>query len=342
MKFYFCRIREMKNIAFVSMVALALIGCGKTCDFPDNLDVPEIRIERLEDQLFEMNLQSEVLEFLNNNPVLKKEFLGSDQYPSDSILAGVLLNRLQNPFIDTLRAESSEVFDDMADIKEELGRALAYLKSYYPDAKVPKIQTMVTGFGTSEMYVSDSLIIIGLDYYIGKEASFRPNEYPTYILNRYQKPYIVPAIMLLLSENYVNTDYNDNTMLADMLYYGKKYHFTKSMMPCTPDSLIIWYSEKEISDITENQHIIWGTFLQNELLFETNHITKKKFMGERPNTYEISAVCPGRIGAWVGWEILKKYASDHPEVSLQQLLNQSDALQLFNDSNYKGRSPGIF
>jgi len=330
----------MKYLILIFLVCT--IGCTNDCKLPDGVDIPLIVVERLEDELFQMKSQSEVLNFLQQHPTLKKEFLGNDQYPNDTVLAEVLFSRMNNPYIDTLRNEATEVFGDMEDFRIELGNAIAHLKSFYPDAKVPKIQTMITGFGTSEMYVSDSLIIIGLDYYIGPEASFRPNEYPTYILNRYQKPYIIPAIVLLLSEPYANTDYQDNTMLADMVYYGKKYHFTKTIMPCSPDSLIIWYSNTELSNIKENQNIIWGTFLQNELLFETSHITKEKFMGERPNTYEISAICPGRIGAWVGWQIVEKYATDHPEISLQEIMKQDDALKLFTDSNYKGKAPGYF
>ncbi len=328
---------------YLLLVLLAcFFGCTNNCDLSSEISVPTITIERLEDQLFQMEDESEILEFLHHHPVLTKEFLGSDQYPNDSVLAGELLKRMNNPYIDTLKEEASKMFGDMEDFKTELGNAIGYLQSFYPAAKVPKIQTMVTGFGTSEMYVSDSLIIIGLDYYIGPDASFRPNEYPTYILNRYQKAYIIPAIMLLLSESYVNTNYKDNTMLADMVYYGKKYHFTKTILPCAPDSLIIWYSQAELANVKEHQSVIWGNFLQNELLFETSHITKEKFMGERPNTYEISAICPGRIGAWVGWEIVAKYAADHPEASLQEIMEQNDALQLFTDSKYKGKSPGYF
>ena len=325
------------------LIAIALLtGCSKTCELSADLSIPDIKVERLEDKLFAMQSPGEVLDFLQANSELKIYFLGSEQYPNDTVLAEILFSRITNPHIDTLRREAKEAFGDMSDLSDELGRAMAHLQSYYPAAKIPKVQTMVTGFGTSEMYVSDSLVIIGLDYYIGPEATYRPNEYPNYILERYQKPYIVPAIALLLAENYAVTDYQDNTMLADMIYYGKKYHFTKQLMPCTADSLIIWYTDKQLVDINENQHIIWGTFLQNELLFETNHMTKEKFLGERPNTYEISAVCPGRIGAWVGWEIVRKYAEDHPDVSLEDLMAESSARKIFTESNYKGKAPGFF
>ncbi len=333
-----------RNLILFGFIILSAWSCNSNCNIPEEVSQlkKEISIDRLEDELFQSTSQHDVYEFLKKYPLLTKEFLGSDQYPDDSVLANILYSRITNPYIDSLRLEATTIFGDMEDIKDQLEDAMSWLHFYYPEAKTPKIQTMVTGFGTSEMYVSDSLIIIGLDYYIGPGASFRPNEYPEYILKRYQKQYIIPAMFLLLADNYVKTDYEDNSMLADMLYYGKKYYFTEKLMPCSPDSLIIWYTEKELKDVNDNQHIIWATFLQNELLFETSHIQKEKFLGERPNTYEISSICPGRIGAWVGWEIVRKYAMDHPDTPLQEILQNENALQLFNESNYKGIAPGLF
>lgn len=334
----------MRKFILFGFSGLGFWSCSSDCELSKEVrqNKQEIKIERLENELFKVTSPKDVADFLRKYPVLTKEFLGSGQYPDDSVLADILYKRIKNPYIDTLRLEAIDVFGDMEDLKSELEVAIARLRAYYPDAKTPKIQTMITGFGTSEMYVSDSLIIIGLDYYIGPKASFRPNDYPAYILSRYQKPYIVPAIILLLSDAYVNTDYDDNSMLAEMMYYGKKYYFTEQMIPCAHDSLIIWYSKKQLKDIHENQHIIWATFLQNELLFATNHIEKEKFLGERPNTYEISSICPGRIGAWLGWEIIRKYATDHPEKPLDEIMQNDNALQLFNDSHYKGKAPGYF
>ncbi|NJN42061.1 MAG: hypothetical protein HC811_07420 [Flammeovirgaceae bacterium] len=59
------------------------------------------------------------------------------------------------------------------------------MKYYYPDFKPPVIKTMLTGLET-DLYVSDSLIVIGLDYYLGKGAKYRPNMYE-YMLRRYEK-----------------------------------------------------------------------------------------------------------------------------------------------------------
>ena len=327
-----------KHFLWFGITFLTLTACEKSCDFPEEVASlkAEVTIERLEIDLFACKSVKDVLSFLDQHQVLKTEFLGSKQYPNDTVLAQSLFKRIQNPYIDTLRQEVNTEFGDMSDLKVEFEKAFAYMKSYDPSFPTPRLQTLVTGFGSSEMIVSDTLIIIGLDYYLGPEASFRPDDFPDYILSRFQKEYIVPAVILILSDKYIATDYEDIKMMADMVYYGKRYYFTKGMMPCTQDSLIIWYTGKQIEDITENKQLIWANFLQNELLYETNHITKEKFLGERPNTYEISAICPGRIGAWVGWEIVKQYMKSNPGINLRQLIEEPDAQKIFNQSNYKG------
>ena len=62
-----------------------------------------------------------------------------------------------------------------------------------------------------------------------------------------------------------------------------------------------------------------------------------KYIGERPNIPEIGKQCPGRIATWVGWQIVRKYMEEHPQVSLQQLMEEKDAQKIFQQSKYKPR-----
>lgn len=333
-----------KHVLVLSL-GFFLISCSNDeCRETPNIENSEIEIEliRHEERLINTKSEAEMLQFLIDNPVLTKEFLGGDQYPNDTILAKTLLSRFSNPAFIEFNNEVNQVFGNLSDFKSELERTYSLLKFYYPETKIPRIETMVTGFGSSEMFVSDSLIIIGLDFYLGPDATYRPDGYPEYIMRRFQKEYIIPAIVLLETDKYSRVDPGNQTMLADMIFYGKKYFLAEYLLPCTPDSLIIWYTEDELTDVNENQHIIWASFLENEVLYDSDHEVKERFLGERPNTYEISAACPGRIGAWVGWEIVRKYAERNPDISLQEIMANPDAQEIFNDSNYKGQNPGIF
>jgi hypothetical protein len=145
-----------------------------------------------------------------------------------------------------------------------------------------------------------------------------------------------------IHENYNKVDLSDRTVLAEMVGYGKAFYFTKQMVPCTPDSILIWYTAQEMEGVRKNQDVVWVHFVENEILYETNHMVKRKYIEDRPKTYEIGDECPGRIGTWVGWEIVKKYMQEHPEVQLPQLMANTNSKEIFAKSRYKPKSPGWF
>lgn len=107
-------------------------------------------------------------------------------------------------------------------------------------------------------------------------------------------------------------------------------------MPCVHDSLIIGYSGKQLLDTETHESIVWGHFIQKNLLYETSH-TVDKYVSERPYTAEIGSKCPGRIGQWLGWRIVDKYMKENPKVTLQALMQDTDVKNIFTRSKYKPR-----
>jgi hypothetical protein len=237
--------------------------------------------------------------------------------------------------MDTLRMEVQRVFGDESDLKEQFTKAFKNLKYYYPTAQIPKIETTISGLD-NDLFVSDSIIIVSLDYFLGEGAKYRPNMYE-YLLRQYGTENIVPSCMLIfgIDNQYNHTNPEDKTVLADMIAYGKSYYFAKQMVPCTPDSVFIWYTAEEIAGARENQDLIWARFIEDQLLYATSHVMKQKYLGERPKTVEVGEKCPGRIAQWVGWEIVKSYMKAHPEVTLPDLMKTENADKLFKESRYK-------
>ena len=299
----------------------------------DNVEVT-ININRWDQQIFELANKEQVASFLQANPLYSNQFLQADQYPHDSLVVNYLNAFVNNPASKVLKREINSVFGETEQLKTDLEQAFKYLLHYYPETTIPKVYTAVTGFAGNDLFVSDSVIIIGLDYYLGEEATYRPLEFPQYILKRYRQEYIVPSIMLLWSSGLNKTELEDNSMLAEMVYYGKAYQFASQILPYTADSILIGYSGVEISDVNQNQDVIWAHFVEKQLLYETSHFVKKKYMDERPKTLEIGDKCPGRIGEWLGWQIVKKFVEEQ-QVELPELMAVSDARQVFMQSNYK-------
>lgn len=308
-------------------------GC---VDQPDISEVSiNLEIEYLHDKLLNVESKEELRSILKKHRVITTYFLKPEQYPNEDVMIDELFKKFSNPHIDSLQMEIDRVFGNLSSLESDLKDAFAHLKYYYPETQVPKIKTVATGFA-HDMYISDSLIVIGLDYYLGKGAKYRPIGMFNYMLERYAPEYIVPSIMLLygISSEYNKTDLSDNTMLADMVAYGKSFVFAKHMMPCTPDSVMIWYTSKEIAGVHANEDIIWAHFVEEELLFENNHMIKKKYIEPRPKTYEIGEKAPGRIGTWLGWQIVKSYMGQK-DLTLQEVMKQQDPRALFNESKYR-------
>lgn len=315
------------------MMILLVVGCqNQNCR--DSVEPGSITLEvaRLERGLFDSKSQSEVEVFLENNPVFAKLFLDADEYPSNAVLANKLFTLIQNPSIDTLYNEASEAFDDFDDFIGTLEGALGRLQVYYPDVTIPKIQTVVTGL-YKDLIITNHHVMIGMDFFIGSDASYPPQQIPNYILHRYDVEHLPANIIQFLSSQYIQPA-ADDTMLSEMIDHGKSYYLLSKLLPCTPKNVLIGYTPEEWKESEENDAIIWANFIENELLYETNHHMKQKFLGERPNVYEIGDKCPGRIGRWLGWQMVEQYAKN-TGTSVQDIMREKEANKIFRLSKYK-------
>ncbi len=297
-----------------------------------NIDV-DVKIDRLDKFLDSVSTFNQVDSFLVQHPMFAEAFLQASGYPDRRILSQKYFELLTDPGIDSLFIEVNNEFGDLTEIENQFESAFKYLKYYYPEFKVPKIETVVTGI-LNDLYLSDSLIIIGLDYYLGEDGKYAP-EIPNYIAKRYQKEYLVPQCIMLFSTHFNASNLKDQSALTDMIFYGKAYYFTEQIIPSISDTLITGYTGTETQEIHQYEGAIWAGLLENEAIYETNHVIKEKFLGERPKTYEIGENCPGRIGRWVGYRIVSEYMDKHPDVSLQELMKDSNAQKIFNQSNYR-------
>jgi hypothetical protein len=317
-----------------------LVSCEDTeekCAYipnTENISI-DLKFESFSDSLAGITSKAQFISFLGRQPLMRDNLFRREEYPNDSVFVNALYKRFTNPHIDTLRMEVARVFGDEQSLKEEFAQAFKNLTYYYPEVRIPKIQTIITGLD-NDLIVTDSVIIVSLDFFLGPTGKYRPDMYD-YLLRQYIKENVVPTVMLLygIDSKYNHTNPTDKTVLADMITYGKAYYFAKQMVPCTPDSVFIWYTAEEIEGSRKNQDLIWARFIEDQVLYATNHMVKQKFLSERPKTIEVGEKCPGRIAQWVGWEIVKSYMTSHDNVSLPQLMEYPNADKLFKESKYK-------
>jgi hypothetical protein len=256
---------------------------------------------------------------------------------NDSLLVDQLFNNVTNESLREFRRQiETELASQEFDLEKQLKSAFQFTKYYYPDFKEPKVKTIITGFLGNDLYVSDSLIIIGIDYFGGPKVDYRPNVYD-YQLARYQKENIVPSILFFIADRYNTSQPEDRTLLNEMIGYGKAFEFVKHTSPFTPDSLIMGYTQETMNKCYYGQQDIWGYFVSNKLLYQTSDLQKQKYIGERPFTLEMGPQVPGGIGRWVGWRIVSRFMQEHPDMSLPELMRMSNSQKILEKSGYKGQ-----
>ncbi|AMR28979.1 hypothetical protein A0257_18995 [Hymenobacter psoromatis] len=291
-------------------------------------------LRHLERSFFQIKNSAEGLQFMRANPVFAQYYLQAGQAPPDT-LATALAQLATNPALQKLSQQTAKAFADSAALRQNMAAMFGRVKYYFPDFKAPAVAaTYVSGLMGKDIFINDNLLVISLDWFAGPQASYRP-DLPQYMLRRYRPANVLPTLALAVSSKYNKHQLTATSMLDQMVDQGKRLYFAGQVLPCTPDSLLIGYTGKELKNVRFNEARIWGHFLENNLLYTTTPFMVQKYVGERPNVPEIDRTCPGRVGQWVGLQIVRKYMSEHSDVTLAQLMAQKDAQRLLNDSHYR-------
>ncbi len=332
---------RLRQLAFLIPVLILTFACGKkdtACELdPEILDQDlELSITRLEDEFFAAKSTEDFGFLLEKYPDFAEVYLEKNSYPTQDSLASSLLAVHQDSAMRVLYDSVKVEYPEILDIEKDLENAFKYIKHYFPEFKVPKVYTFVSGLN-SDLVVTEDMIVIGLDYFLPADHAFQP-DIARYMAERYEKPYLVPMIVLAISSQFNAVDLKDNTLLSEMIYYGKAYHFVKAILPCTSDQYIIGYTPAEIAECYDNEEFIWAHFVENELLYETNPFEIRKYIGEAPFTDAISTKAPGRLGRWLGWNIVDDYQVNRA-VTLPELMKESNAETIFRQSGYRPRRP---
>ena len=335
---------RLKLSSFLSTLLLATAGLLGGChqgaadgcrpDLAADAPTAPLHLTHLERTFFQIKNPAQGLQFLQANPVFARYYLPAGQAPADT-LAKALAQLATSPDLQQLSQQTAAAFTDSAGLRRDMAAMFGRVKYYFPDFKTPPVAaTYVSGLLGKDIYINDSLLVVSLDWFAGPRAKYRP-DLPQYMLRRYRPANVLPTLALAVSSKYNRHQLTATSMLDQMVDQGKRLYFAGAVLPCTPDSLLLGYSAKELANVKFNEARIWGHFLENNLLFSTTPFVIQKYVGERPNVPEIDRTCPGRVGQWVGLQIVRKYMAEHDKVTLAQLMAQKDTQRLLNDSHYR-------
>ncbi|MCK0161807.1 gliding motility lipoprotein GldB [Allomuricauda sp. F6463D] len=310
------------------MMILLLSSCGKTDKKEDEIAKinVDLRISRF-DQEFANASPSDI-------PKLKSEYpyLFPKQY-SDSVWITKLTDTLQQE----LSEEVAKTFGDFEQEAADLESLFKHIKYYFPETETPHAVTLTSDVRyDNRIILVDSLLLIGLDNYLGEDHHFYEG-LQRYIAANLDKTFLVSDVVSAFSKKVLAYPRN-RTLLSRMVYYGKELYLKDKLIPLATDAQKIGYSDEQIAWAKTNEEQMWKYFVERELLYNTDSDLDGKFLDPAPFSkfgLELDNESPPRLGRYMGWQIVRAFM-EKTDIGLKQLL-EMPADEILKQSNYKPR-----
>lgn len=217
----------------------------------------------------------------------------------------------------------------------ELKQAMQRYHHHFPERLVPRVVTFYGGFNYP-VVATDSVLGIGLEMFLGKESQFYEalaQKYPRYMHQQFQQDYL-PALSM---KGWLETEFPlpHQNFLAQMIHQGRVQYVLSELLPNTADSVLMGYSQQQMDWCKASEAAIWRFIIEEDLLYNADQMLIAKYLNPAPFTRGMPQESPGRVVAWVGWQIVKAYMERNPSMSINDLMRISDAQYLLNESKYK-------
>ena len=312
---------------FPILAIILLISCGEEDKKEKEIaNIPlDLQIERF-DRQFAQASPTDI-------PKLKTEYpyLFPGQFP-DSIWVAKLNDTIQQELL----SEVDKAFGDFEEQESELISLFQHISYYFPKYRVPKVVTLTSEVQyDNRVVLTDTLLLLGLDNYLGEDHHFY-RSISRYIAMGLDKEYLTSDVASAFAKT-INRYPRNRTFLSRMVYYGKELYLKDKLMPQATDAQKINYTEDQRSWAEENEEQIWRYYVEGELLYSTDAELDRRFLDPAPFSkfrLELDSESPGRLGRYVGWQIVKAFMDKNPNVTLTELLD-IPADDIFKKSNYK-------
>lgn len=284
-----------------------------------------IKIERFDHDFYALDSVQLATKYGNFLPIYVHQIMQIapgriDDFKADSAFAA-------------LRKQVDSVYADIEDVEQTLSVAFAYYKHYFPKNALPKVSFHVSGFNQS-IVTTPGRVSASLDNYLGQN-------YPMYaqVAYQYEMPFMTPRhlpIDILLG--WLTSEYPDTNgrLLESMLYHGKIIYLLQVCFPDQEAAEILCYTPKQLDWCKRYEKNIWAMLVEKRELYSTDWRTITKYTQPAPFTNGLSQEeSPGRVGVFIGWRIVSAYMEQNKQVTLQDLMNETDAQKILQLSGYR-------
>jgi hypothetical protein len=249
---------------------------------------------------------------------------------SDSV--GPLLKPfVYNPDIVETHREIQRVFTDekISKLNEVLSASLQRWHHFFPDSIVPEVIYYQSAWN-SNIASTDSVLAISLDSYLGAQnkitKQLSPDAFPAYKKQNMEEKYILADAMKGMVSQEFQKYYSKKDLLNELIFYGKLVYIAEALAPEIPDSVMMSWSTDQLLWAEKHEWKTWQAIANEKVMFQSKSFDINKWFADGPFTGAngIPQDSPPQLGVWLGWKIVRHYMLAHPELTLQDLLNETD------------------
>lgn len=327
-----------RNYILLVVLGIVLFSCQSS---PFDVDVSDIEISqkiiRLDQEVFHSPLDSIpelhtylIEEFENMYPEYFEKILllGNSSDTSHYNNLGLFKN---NAVWMDVQHQIDSVFMDDAMLRNKIHEAFKRYHYYFPGKTIPDIYFLNTGYNYN-VYPKGDELGIGLEWYLGFDNSIiramPPDKFPNYMKRRMTPKYLLSNLMrgqlMVEFQNCIQSD----KLINQCVFFGKIGFVLNALLPDEPEYVLYSYQEQELDWCYEHEFEIWRTILTENILYSEDRKQLVRFTGEAPFTQGFPEESPGRIGFFIGKQMVKDYMEKYPETTLEQLLCKVDDMKI--------------
>ena len=344
----------MKRLVYLFLLSISFAACTNKSKGPDvsNIQV-DLAVKRFDQDFFSMDTSSLLIDigtleakYPKFTDLFFQNIIGVNN--PEGVTA---FYRLHKPLFDS----SQLIYKDFTPIQKQLEEALRHVKYYFPAYEIPAsvipiigpmnsredLARMANGEFTPN-FIGPDFVGISLQFYLGKDFSFYNSEYfidniaPLYRSRRFSKEYIAADVMKLITDDMFPDKSATLSLIEQMIEKGKQWWLLDKFMPQAPDSVKIGYTQQQLNWVNANEGLVWSYILKNEPdLYTVNPATLQTYIGEAPFTNVFSQEeSPGNIGPWIGWQIIKKFVENNPDMKPEEVMRTAPK-NILEEAKYK-------
>ncbi|GHT54409.1 gliding motility lipoprotein GldB [Bacteroidia bacterium] len=326
-----------QSIRIFILVVSCIFSAGCSGKKAYGEEIPDFKIIRIDTELYNYLSKNEPDSVLKADTgfwnVLGEKVIGIGRSDSTGFYER-LKKYFSEPTLMGLYRDEQKQFADIQTLTSEVSSGLDVFLKEFPAIKRPQVYLHVSGLNQN-VIVTNEILSLSADKYLGAD-------YPLYqqFFYDYQRQLMTPDRMApdyLLGFMMANLPFKgkDDVLLDRMLYEGKLRYILSMLLTDRQAWEYVGYNEAQYAWCSNNQKQIWKTILENQHLFTGNYMTTAQYLKEAPHTSFLPVESPGRVGVWLGYQIIVSYMKQNPDTGFQELMDLTGYQDLLKQSKYK-------